>query len=104
MKIERNFIPEIDIAKFAEANGLTMQVNERRNHAPEARFYAHFKNCEVMDGGCLIGNFGNGATEDQAIAEYASAISLKRVAIDAGDPAKRVEINVPRLTYTPEPS
>lgn len=99
MKMDRNLVPESDIATFALDNGLTMVVNERRDSAPKDRFYASFKGCEVMEDGFLVGGCGNGPTESDAIADYARTISMKRLAVDAYTDARR-NIDVPRL-HTP---
>lgn len=97
MKIERHFIAEMSIYKFGALNGLTMEVHERdvEKDSP-ARFYAHFKHAEVKDGSILCGTFGDGKTEREAILDYAKAISLKLLVVDAGTDERR-EIRVPRL-------
>jgi hypothetical protein len=46
-----------------------------------ALFYAHFKRVEVMKNGCLVGEYGDGATEEEAMSK------------------ERREIEVPRLSY-----
>ena len=74
-----------------------MEVHERRTAFGDPnRFYAYFASAEVMENGCLRSTFGNGATPKEAIADYARAISLKRLAIDAMTQTRR-EIDVPRL-------
>jgi hypothetical protein len=47
------------------------------------RFYAHFAYVEEMINGMLGGPTGRGATPDDAIRDYARALSGKRVAIRA---------------------
>jgi hypothetical protein len=98
MKIDRNPIPETTIELLACMNDLTMVVCERPVHigAPN-RFYAHFKNAEVKGDGVLVGSYGDGATEEDAIKAYAREISEKRLVINAFS-ADRKEIDVPRLT------
>ena len=97
MKIVRENIPRMTIEEFAERNALTMQVVERP--LPEGnpdRFYAHFKSCEAMEGGMLRGTHGNGATEEDAISDYARRISFGTIVIGAMKKGRR-EIQVPRL-------
>ena len=97
MKIKRHFIAEMSIYKFGAVEGLTMEVHERpHSEESHARFYAHFEDAEVKDGSILCGTYGDGRTEREAIHNYAKAISLKTLVIDAmGD--KRREVQVPRL-------
>lgn len=99
MKTKTNFIEEVDIAAFAERHDLTMCINERPP-GMGVRYYARFESCEVIDGSCLVGIYGNGRTPDEAISGYAEALSHKRVAVDAYTD-KRKELNVPKLSYTP---
>ncbi len=96
MKIVRKPIPEMTIEKFADKHGLVMGVIERvdPNHP---RFYAEFLNSAVKDGPFLIGAYGDGNTEEEAIADYAKNISLKLLSVDAFNAALRKIIRVPRL-------
>lgn len=105
MKIERELIGTMDIAEFADRHGLVMMVKERPTDG-RYRFYALFKNVELISGGCLISTFGNGATEHEAISDYARIISLNLIAVSAFagsgiDLPVRRELRVPRLHYTP---
>lgn len=97
MKIEREFITRESIENFADRHGLTMRVNERSTSGLP-RFYARFKDVEVGNGCILIGAFGNGDTEDEAIAAYAAEISKQRLIVNAGT-AERREIIAPVLFY-----
>jgi hypothetical protein len=97
MKIKREDIPSMTIEQFADAHNLVMVVMERR--LPEgdpSRYYARFEHCEVGGDGFLRGEFGNGRTPEEAIADYATAITLKRIVVGAYTPERR-EIDVPRL-------
>jgi len=97
MKINRERVEEMTIEEFADMHGLTMNVFERRVGIGDSmRFYAEFAKVDVMDGGCLRGVYGNGATEEQAIADCAKKISLERVVVNAMGTNRR-EIVVPRL-------
>jgi len=89
MKIERNVIPRMTIDEFADQHGLIMEVHERGPVGSNTAFYAHFKNCDVHDGPCLVGTFGDGSTEDEAISHYAKTISQKVLVIDAGHDCRR---------------
>lgn len=104
MKIERHEIEETTIEAFADLHGLVMEVHERKKPVGDlSRYYAHFKSAEAREGTCcLIGLFGNGRTPEEAIAEYASVISLRTLIIDAMT-KKRREIEVPRLSANPNP-
>jgi hypothetical protein len=97
MKIVFHTMEEQTIEQFADTHKLTMEVYERSlpiGH--KERFYAHFELCEIIDNGVLIGAFGNGRTPEEAIANYATEISMKRIVIDQN----RREIEVPRLIRT----
>ena len=97
MKIEATLIPDMLIERFAVEHGLTMEIHERpRPEGDRGRFYAHFKFCDVMENGCLVGMYGDGATDEDAIRNYAARISLRRIALNAYTPERR-EIEVPRL-------
>lgn len=96
MNIERESIASMGIEDFAEQHGLTMLISERpRNDA--AKFYARFKGADVKEQHVLIGVHGNGATEADAIQDYANQISLKCLVLRADYPDRRV-IEVPILT------
>ena len=99
MKIERHDIEETTIEAFADKNGLVMEVRERKKPVGDpSRYYAHFKSAQVREGTHgLIGLFANGRTPEEAIAEYASDISLRTLIIDARTKEQR-EIEVPRLS------
>lgn len=97
MQIDIEEIPQMTIEEFADANQLVMEVKERPLPVGnKMRYYAGFKNAEVMESGCLVGAHGNGATPEEAIEDYAAEISTKKIAVDAWKPARR-EIVVPRL-------
>lgn len=92
-----------DLAGFADHHGMEMVVSERDAGFAEGdgRFYARFRDAEVMDGGCLVGTHGNGATPEIAMREYAQKIAGKRLALSAWTLARR-EIDVPNeLHYGP---
>lgn len=101
MKIVRGLVPVMTIEDFAEANRLTMEVRERKVPLGSPnRFYARFASSETKEyagDGILSGTYGSGATEAEAIADYAKEISLKLLVLDAWKPTRR-EIEVPRLT------
>jgi hypothetical protein len=97
MEIERTLLKQSTIEAFADEHGLVMDVHERRFDLGHARrFYAAFRHAEIKDGCILRGAYGDGATEQDAIAAYAREISMKRLVIDAYRPSRR-EIEVPRL-------
>lgn len=97
MKMEVHAIPDMMIERFANEHGLVMEIRERpRPENDPARFYAFFKHSEIKGDGVLIGEYGNGRTEEEAIRNYAKAISLKTLVLDSYTPERR-EIEVPRL-------
>lgn len=97
MNIIRNYVPTDILEHFAEQNNLTMVVTERPNSiGSPLRFFARFEGSDVAGNGVLIGTYGNGSTEQEAIANYAKEISEKTLVIDAWKP-NRSEIKVPRL-------
>ncbi len=105
MKIENSLVPEMTIEAFADQHNLTMQVRERgvnslrfckEHHGTSYRYLAHFKNCEVSEGGCLKSAHGNGHTQEEAIADYAKEISEQYLIFDAFTNNRR-EIKAPRF-------
>lgn len=89
----------MDLQTFAEAHGLEIEVKLRPKQFRRGsgdRFYASIPNAEVLDGSVLVGAFGNGDTEEEAIANYARRISERRIALDALRPGRR-ELTVPQL-------
>jgi hypothetical protein len=97
MKIVLKEIPTMTIEQFAERNELLMEIYERITPSSRSmRYFAHFRNAEVKDGEMLIGSFGNGATPEEAITNYALAISMKLLVIYEASKQVR-EIQVPRL-------
>lgn len=98
MKIERHEIETTKIEAFADKHGLVMEIHERKKEVGDpSRYYAHFISAEAREGTCcLIGLFGNGATPEEAVKNYACEISLRTLIIDAMRETRR-EIEVPRL-------
>lgn len=99
MRVER--IPEMTLDEFAAREGLELIVMERRlpiGHP--SRFYARFDRCETKGDGVLIGEYGDGATPEDAADEFRQMISLKTLVYSAYTDARR-EIVVPRLAAVP---
>lgn len=100
MKIEIKYQEKMSLHDFAEKYDLTMQITERSqlDLLPELddnkRYYSHFKKCEVKDGSFLVSNYGNGASPDESMNNYARNISGRLLVIDAYD-EKRKEIQAP---------
>lgn len=84
---------ESTIEGFALQHDLTLEMH-RRDGAAQPQYFCRFGRCEVMDNGLLVGAHGNGETEAEAIADYAAAISGRRLAVNAYLPT-RYEIDVP---------
>ena len=98
-----NLIETKEILDLEKEIGYELEVNERPVSAASAvgtqRFYVYFKEGEVMQGGCLIGSYGNGNTIDEALKDYAKQISCTRMAFGAYTP-NRKEISFPKLVHT----
>lgn len=102
MEIVEYNIEDLSIDEFADRHGLTMTVRERSPkymRTEDCRFYASFDYCDTIGDGVLIGTFGNGATADAAIANYAKDISHERIMVKKPPIRERVEICVPRLYF-----
>lgn len=101
MNIVRTAPKRMTIEEFADINKLTMEVHERSPkdirdfHMP--RFYAHFALSDTLEDACLVGAFGDGNTEAEAIADYAHRISEHILVIDARKKTER-ELTVPVLS------
>jgi hypothetical protein len=90
----------VTLEEFADRHGLEMEVHERQKHIGLRRYYAHFKDAEVGEGGMLIGTAGNGDTPEEAIADYADEIAGRRLVIRAARPERR-ELECPNEWLTP---
>lgn len=83
MKIEYHLVQNGTIEEFADSYGLVMTVVERRNPSvPNFRYYAAFKDYGIRVPGGTCSTYGNGATPEEAIAEYAKEISGKTLVRD----------------------
>lgn len=96
MEIEYNMVEESTLEEFADKNGLIMEVHEQPTGVTKYKFYAHFKRAELIEGGFLAGNHGNGHTPEEAIEQYAIGISEGMLSV-FDDGYKRRNIKVPRL-------
>ena len=97
MKIHRYEVKRMPLVEFADFHGLVMEIHERRVYGKQvSRYWAKFEGAEVKDGGLLAGVFGNGDTEELAMAAYAKRISEKLLVLNACR-SDRVEICVPAL-------
>lgn len=68
--MELNLIRTKEILDFQNEIGYELVVNERaiRANSPAGlpKYYAKFKNAEVIEVCCLCGKYGNGNTIDEA--------------------------------------
>ena len=96
MKTKMFELKRMTIDEFAEENGLTMEIHERSAIDSPTRFYANFEGAEISEYPGLVGAYGNGATPDEAVDNYAEEISGKLVVIGAYTDG-RIEIPVPIL-------
>lgn len=100
MKIEIEYIQTENIDKFADRYNLVMKVIERNlllGCGDSQRFFAHFKDVKVIKDGSFANDVGYGATPEGAIEDYASRISLARIALTTSEPCKHRYIEVPQL-------
>jgi hypothetical protein len=88
---------EVKLIDFIDARNL--ELNLRRYPNQCERWIAEFEHCEVIQGGCLVGLYGNGHTPEEAIQDYIRNIAGKRIAQNAMTD-RRSEFEVPKvLTY-----
>lgn len=83
--------PRPTFEEWVEKHNLTVEVVDR-DHLPEDdpnRYYAHFPECEEKDGNILAGTFGDGATPEEAIRDYAKQVGGKHLVFHAWDAEKR---------------
>lgn len=62
---------------------LNLELEIRRYCNQDDRWFAQIKNCEVVQGGCLVGEYGSGKDALSAIQDYLNLIKGKRIAINA---------------------
>jgi len=97
VKIKREMLARMSIEEFAEENDLTMKVVERKHYDHKGqRFYAVFDGAEVKGDSVLMGLYGDGETEEEAIRSYAQVISGKTIVFNA-EKKYRLELDVPIL-------
>ena len=98
-----NLITTKEILDFENEIGYELVVNERAIHAGRptrlSKYYVQFEKAEVMEGGCLVGKYGNGNTIDEAIKGYCREVSNCRVAFGAYT-TERKEVQFPKLVHT----
>lgn len=82
------------IEAFADRHDLTMDVQERRGISGHQRFWAAFHRVEIGENGVLTGAYGNGATPEEAIAQYAKRIQGEHLVQNAYSP-DRTEFDAP---------
>jgi hypothetical protein len=83
------------IYDFADVINKEIQVIRYPNQ--EGRFSACFSNCEIKEGICLSGEFGDGRSPTEAINNYARLILGKILVFHAMDKELRQEFVVPKM-------
>lgn len=92
----------IGFGAFADQHGLKLVVHERPGWIGGVpRYYAIFDYCDVKEGPCLVGKFGNGGTPEEAVLDYAKEIAGERLVFRSGHDDRR-EIQCPN-EWEPEP-
>ncbi len=81
MKIIRTVTPEITIQEFADRHRLVMSTRRVKRKGGDNRYEyrASFQNCSIETYSGVLFIEGRGDTEEEAIAAYASVITLERV-------------------------
>jgi hypothetical protein len=99
MKIVRYYIPVVPLDKFADDNGLVMEIHERDYPVGHPlRFRASFAGVEIARGMHMLCSLsGNGCTPENAMEDYAKDLSLRTLVVNAMGPDRR-EIKAPRLS------
>jgi hypothetical protein len=93
----------LTLEAFADKHGLVMEIRARSLGSGQcredaSRYFAKFRSCEIKDGACLIGAYGDGATPNDAMGDYARQISGRLLIVDAMLLQRR-EIRVPNLAH-----
>lgn len=94
-----NLIETKEILDLEKEIGFELVVNERPKSDTVSKYYVAFEGGEVMQGGCLLGSFGNGNTIDEAIRNYCLEVETKRMAF-GGYTDDRKEVVIPKLVHT----
>ncbi len=99
MEIERELLKRMSIEEFADSEGLVMRIVERPiDLSYLKRFYARFKNVFEVGAIGIHSDFGDGNSEEEAIRDYASRISGKRLIINPFNQEIKREILAPVFT------
>ena len=75
------------IGEFADCHGLVMELWNRSAHSGLPRWTARFHNTDTKEhrgSGVLTCTYGNGDTQDEAIADYARQITGKLLIVNPG--------------------
>jgi hypothetical protein len=96
--VEHFSLKSQSLSDFADLHGLSLDMNERdpvlRRTLP--RWRCSFRNLEIKDGSLLIGTFGDGDTQEEAIEDYCNRISGKIGVLNAFR-SNRTTVNIPTL-------
>lgn len=82
----------VTLEQFAEIIGVDIEL--RRYAGQNGRWSAQLERTEVKDGGCLVGAYGDGASPQSAMANYATRLAGQRIVVNAYSDNRR-EFNVP---------
>jgi hypothetical protein len=102
MRIIDKTLPLISVEDFSVKYNLSLEMCERPGFAASKlhRYHCHFVSqvtghlTETKDRGCLVGTYGNGDTQEGAIADYARELIGKVLVVDSGTTDRR-EIQCP---------
>lgn len=78
------------------ADLLDCEIEYRRYPNQNGRVICHFKDCDVKDGGMLVGAYGTGTSPDTALADYVNRLQGNLIVFRASNPDKRREFRVPK--------
>ena len=88
----------MNIYDYAREQGLTLRICQRKESMELPRYYIEFEKVYVSYNGGLLGVFGNGDTVEQALYDYCTEISGKRLIIESTKYSPRWENTAPKLT------
>lgn len=83
------------LSDFAATHGLEMQIWDRGKNCSYERYSANFAECEVVHGGVLSSESGQGYTIREAIKDYKKRISGKL--LNLGGFTQRTRVYAPEL-------
>lgn len=88
----------MNIFEFADIINRNIEITRHANQ--NGRYTAQFEHCEIKDGICLRGVYGEGRTPSEAVEDYAKKITGQTLVFYAMSDELRQEYVVPTSTVT----